>query len=397
MTPSGEKSDLFLDMGFAQKNKHGELICGDSFKFVKSEDGDRLTEVLSDGLGSGVKANILSSMTSVMALKFATAENFSIVHSAETMMSALPICQVRKISYATFTIMNATRSGDVRVIEMGNPPFLFFRGSRRLEETFRTVESRKWNDRTMRLYNFQGEVGDRIIFFSDGISQAGIGTREYPLGWLEEDCASYISKVVSERSDISSYELAETILEKALQKEPQRRNEDDMTCAVTYFRHPRQMLVFTGPPYDSKRDAECAEYVRSFNGDKVVSGGTTSEIVSRVLGRELRMDMDDMNPDLPPVSYMDGIDLVTEGVFTLTKTASYLEDYSRICHSNGAGKLVELLLRNDIIDFLVGTRINEAHQDPNLPLDLELRRNIVMRIKRVLEEKYFKVVNIKYV
>lgn len=128
MTPAigNTMRPIFIDLGFSQRNKHGEYICGDAFKFRKSADGSRITAVLSDGLGSGVKANILSSMTAVMALEFASQDNFDVLHAAETMMSALPICSVRKISYATFTILNATLSGDVRLVEMGNPRFLYF-------------------------------------------------------------------------------------------------------------------------------------------------------------------------------------------------------------------------------------------------------------------------------
>lgn len=389
--------DLFFDTGCSQRNKYGEMICGDSFRFRKTPDGSRLTEVLSDGLGSGVKANILSTMTASMSLKFASAENISIVHAAETMMSALPVCRVRKISYATFTILNATLSGDIRIVEMGNPPFLCFQGEHRMEKPFRTVASKKWNDRTMRLYHFQGGVGDRIIFFSDGISQAGLGSSEYPLGWMEKDCASFISSLLHNSPEIGSRDLSERILAQALRKEKYGRNEDDMTCAVTYLRHPRRMLLFSGPPYDAKRDAECAEYIRHFPGDKVISGGTTSEIVSRELGIELQTDMDDADMELPPLSYMEGIDLVTEGVFTLTKTAAYLEKGETPRRGNPAGALIDILLRNDIIEILAGARVNEAHQDPKLPQELDLRRNIVQRLKKVLEEKYCKKVCLEYV
>lgn len=388
---------LFVDLGYSQRCKHGEDICGDAFKYRKSDDDARLVAVLSDGLGSGVKANILASMTATMALKFETESEADIFHTAEIMMNALPICRIRKISYATFTIVNAGLNGNTRIIEMGNPEFILLRNGEVQKLPYDELESSKWENRTIKVYEFTIEAADRLIFFSDGISQAGMGSTAYPLGWRVKGCAEFVRKTIQEKPEISSHEFAEEILREALRKEPGFVNGDDMTCAVIYFRHPRKMLLFTGPPYDRKNDVECAELVKNFAGDKVICGGTSAEIISRELKRELKMDLLKLNTGMPPMSYMEGIDLVTEGIFTLTKAASYLENYDGVHHDDPAGKLVDIILRNDIIDILVGTRINEAHQDPNLPLDLEIRRSIIKRISRVLESNFLKKVNIRYV
>ena len=74
----------------------------------------------------------------------------------------------------------------------------------------------------------------------------------------------------------------------------------------------------------------------------------------------------------------------------LTRTAQLLERDGVPREKNPATQLYEILLDSDSIEFVVGARINEAHQDPNLPIDLEIRRNIVKRIRTVLEEKYLK-------
>ncbi|MGL6225330.1 MAG: SpoIIE family protein phosphatase [Thermoguttaceae bacterium] len=395
MFDDGEDKGFFIDLGYTQCFKQGQDICGDAFKYQKSPDG-RIVAVLSDGLGSGVKANILASMTATMALKFAL-DNSEILRAAEIMMSALPICQVRKISYATFTIVNAGLHGATRVIEMGNPKFLLFRRNQLQSIPFEIVESPKWHDRKMKVYHFQVEPSDRLVFYSDGISQAGMGSKSWPLGWRGKGCGEYVGHVLEEHEDISSHELCERIQNEAKRKETGRSPNDDMTCASMFFRHPRKMLLFTGPPYDPKRDSECAEIVAHFEGEKVVSGGTSAEIISRELKRDLKLDLKNLYPDLPPAATMDGIDLVTEGIFTLTKTAQYLERYNGQRHSDPAGQLTEMMLRNDVINILVGTRINEAHQDPNLPLDLELRRNMVKRLAKVLERRFIKKVNVRYV
>ncbi len=395
--PSHLANPLFIDLGFSQKNKSGETICGDCFKFQKSPDGARLTAVLSDGLGSGVKAGILSSITAVMALKFASTEDTAILHAADTIMGALPICRERRTTYATFTIVTASLSGDVRIVEMGNPPFLLFHSGKCTPLPEGAQTSEQWHDRTVRQSRFRAGTGDRIVFFSDGVSQAGLGTKENPLGWLEPECAAEIAELLALQPDISSRELCSRVVELASGKETRWVNPDDITCASLNFRRAHCMLLFTGPPYDSTRDRECAEAVASFPGDKAVCGGTTADIVGRELGREVRTDLRELSADLPPAASIDGINLVTEGVFTLTKTASYLENLWGRFPRNPAGELAELLLRNDEIDFLVGTRVNEAHQDPNLPQELELRRNIVGRMARVLKEKFYKKINIRYV
>ena len=390
---------FFIDLGFSQCRKHGEDICGDAFKFIKNMEDSRVVAVLSDGLGSGVKANILASMTATMAWKFANELTGprGILHAAEIMMDALPICQVRKISYATFTILNAWPDGNVRIIEMGNPAFVLLRNDKVVNVPYDELNPSKYDNRSMRVYHFKVDMWDRIVFFSDGVTQAAIGSDDLPLGWRESGVSDYLVEYLSNSLDVSSYEVAEHVIAEAISKEPHNINKDDMTCAALYFRNPREMLLFTGPPYDSARDAECASFLKNFVGDKAICGGTSAEIVSRELGRELKMDLSSISPDMPPMSTMDGVNLVTEGIFTLSKAASYLEEVDGGRHNDPAGLLTRLMLRNDVITFLVGTRINEAHQDPNLPHDLELRRNIVQRLARTLENQYLKKVVIKYV
>jgi hypothetical protein len=336
-------------------------------------------------------------MTATMAMKFAAQPNYSILHAAEIMMSALPICQVRKISYATFTILNAWPDFSIRIVEMGNPPFLLFRQGKQIKIPFERLESEQWDNRKMKIYHFTAQSEDRIIFFSDGISQAAIGSPKWPLGWRESGCAAFVNEILGAAPSISSHELCNAVVKEARRKEPQRINKDDMTCASLYFRHPRKMLIFTGPPYDRQHDAECAKIIDTFDGEKAVCGGTSAEIIARELNRELKMDLGSISSEMPPMSTMPGVDLVTEGIFTLTKAAGYLEKADAFMPRNPAGMLAEMMRRNDLIYFLVGTRINEAHQDPNLPQELELRRNIVQRIAGILKNQFLKKVDIKYV
>jgi len=387
---------LFIDMGISQRTKHGQEICGDVFKYSQIHGEQRLVAVLSDGLGSGVKANVQASICSTMALKF-TSENMGMARSAEIIMQALPECQVRKISYATFTIVDTSLNRHTRIVEMGNPQFLLIRDNAPVEIPYKELKPEKWENRDLRFYDFKIQVNDRLVFFSDGITQAGIGTNKYPMGWKIDDCGEYLAKTVKNRPELSAHELADCTIREALCKEKNYQAADDMSCAVLYFRKPRTMLLLTGPPFERSRDAQCAKRFDSFAGDKVIAGGTSSEIIARELKKEIVLDTNSLSHDAPPCSVMEGVDLVCEGMLTLTRAAELLEgDYHDEAFSP-ARKMIEIFLRNDIITFLVGTRINEAHQDPRMSTELEYRRNIVKRIAKNLKENFLKEINIEYI
>ncbi len=385
---------LFIDTGSSQCTHFDERICGDVIIFRRLPDEDRMLAVLADGLGHGVKANILATMTATMALRF-VAEDREIVHSAEIIMDALPVCRERKISYSTFTIVDIRPGGWINVVEMGNPPFLLLRKGRPHRITGCAFVSPKYRDRMMTAFHFQAHPQDHLLFFSDGVTQAGLGTTRLPLGWQSEGAEQYAVEQLAQNPETGAQELSERILRQAIAQEPHLRPMDDITAACIHFRTPQKLLLFTGPPVDPKRDAEVGALFREFKGTKVICGGTSAEIVARELNVKKSPDFESYAGDLPPTSLIPGIDLVTEGIFTLTRAAAYLEkgDHQKL---DPAGRLVTLLKQNDVIELLVGTKINEAYQDPNLPLDLELRRNIVKRLEHVLRDQYMKEVHVRF-
>ncbi|HNZ47647.1 MAG TPA: SpoIIE family protein phosphatase [Candidatus Hydrogenedentes bacterium] len=380
---------LFLEVDFAQRRKHTEHICGDAFQSQRVDGSDRILAVLSDGLGSGVKANILATMTASMALKFA-ASSMDFVHSAEVIMDALPVCQIRRISYSTFTIIDCSAGGRARFIEMDNPPLLFIRDGKALPLERREMVSPKWQDRVLRFSDMETMPEDRVVLVSDGIVQAGLGSKALPLGWRDQGLREFVLDRIRQDPVVSARTLAEDVLREALSRELNRQAHDDMSCAVLYLRKPRKMIVLTGPPFDPNHDAEFARRLQEFDGRKVICGGTTTTIVARELGVEAKLDLSRMSEHIPPQSTMEGVDLITEGILTLTRTAQLLEKGAGVRGDDPAEKLAALLLESDIIHFIVGSRINEAHQDPTLPIDLEIRRNIVKRLTHCLEERYLK-------
>lgn len=393
---SVQPEDLFIEIESCQKNKHGQDICGDSFMTRKLPEEDRVISVLSDGLGHGLKANILSTMTATMALKF-TASDVDLICSSETIMNALPVCRIRNISYATYTIVDIKMQTDISVVEMDNPPFLLIRNGQALTIPFKEVESPSLDGRKMKTYSLKACPEDRLVIMSDGISQSGIGTEQLKLGWRVEGCKQFVLDQVRRDPQISARTLAGRILHEALEKEVGKKAYDDMTVAVFYFRQPRRLLVLTGPPFHENRDAHFANIFDTFNGRRVICGGTTANIVARELGRDLVDHLETTDGDIPPIATFEGADLVTEGLLTLTKVAQFLEKGETTSRRNAASMLLDMILESDSIMFLVGTKINEAHQDPTHPMDLEIRRNLVKRISKMLERKYLKDTYVRYI
>lgn len=387
---------LFIEIGSHQEHKATESCFGDSVLSEKLPEEQRIISVLSDGLGSGVKANILSSMTTRMAMKFVESD-LDLVRSAEVMMQALPVCQVRKISYATFSVVDAMLEGKTRIYEMDNPQCFIIRDCKQFHPSHHEISSPNWKDRIIHVYQLTAQEEDRIIIMSDGVTQAGLGNPLYPLGWQREGVWKFIENQIRRHPTISAYDLAKAIVHEALDKEPDKKAGDDISCTVIYFRKPRKLLLLSGPPFDEEKDKEIAEMIDYYDGKTAICGGTTANIIERELCLTCEMDKTTFDPNIPMASIMPGIDLVTEGILTLTEVYRMLKGGIDEDKDNAATRLAHLLLESDHIDFVIGTKINEAHQDPNLPMELDIRRNIVKKIFRLLQSKFLKEISVKYV
>jgi hypothetical protein len=388
--------ESFIDVDFCQQAKNGQVVSGDVFLSRKIKEEGRVISVLSDGLGSGVKASVLANLTATMALRYTTAF-VDVRESARTIMDTLPICEKRKISYSTFTIVDLDEDGRTRVIEHGNPPLVLLRGETPVPLERASITLEQWKDRVIRYSEFGTQLGDRIVYFSDGVSQSGLGRPGLPLGWGQERVVDFLRRQISGETEISAHELSRRLVAEAVTND-NRLAKDDVTCGVVYYRHPRRLLIITGPPFNKERDGALAELVQTFAGRKVICGGTTANIVSRLLQRPVRMSLAQIDPEIPPASEMEGVDLVTEGTVTLAHAAEILEndDARAGGRKNPARDLVTLMLESDIVQFVVGTRINEAHQDPNVPVELDLRRNIIRRIASLLEKRHLKESRVQF-
>lgn len=387
---------MFIDIDCAQEKKYNQNTYGDYFLSKRYPDMGTLIAVLSDGLGSGIKANILATMTATMLLKFVEA-GADIKTACEVIMNSLPVCQVRKISYSTFSVAHCSEDGEVKIVEEGNPNFIYISEGKVIEPEYKVIDSDTFKNRHMHVYKIKLKLGDRLIFCSDGVTQAGLGNPELKLGLRRSGLIRFLLEKIKDKPDISSSELAKFVVRVAVNTEVDRKPKDDTSCCVIYYREPRRALIFTGPPYHQEKDNEYANEFYNSKAKKAICGGTTANLISRELNIPVRCDIARSVGKLPAVSQLEGVDLVTEGILTLTRTVEYLENGFHDKEKNAAYELMQFLLSSDCIEFMVGAKLNQAHYDPNLPIEIEIRKNIVKKMAKILEDKYIKRVTLRYI
>lgn len=343
--------------------------------------------VLADGLGSGVKANILASLTSkiVITMLVAGAEVQDVI---ETMAATLPVCKVRKVAYATFTAIQIDETGMAYIAELDNPSFILLRDGKMLE-----VPKKKITIQNKTIYETQIQLkeNDYFVTFSDGVIHAGVG-KVLNLGWQWENVVEYLEKGF--KKNFSAFDLQNLLLG-ACNSLYMEMPGDDTTVAVCRIRAANMAYVMVGPPVNPEDDEKVVNELLSFDGTKIVCGGTTSKIVSKCSGRELKTSLAYISSDVPPTGSIEGIDLVTEGVITLGKTLSVMlkyehggEDRSKVLNScrDGAYLLAQTLINKCTgAKFVVGRAMNPAHQNPDLPLDLGIKLRLVKDIADCLQ------------
>jgi serine/threonine protein phosphatase PrpC len=391
--------DFFVEVDYQQKSYEGQRICGDVFLSGKVKEENRIVVVLSDGMGHGVKASVLATLTATMALNF-TKEHKEPEKTAEIIMKTLPVCSDRKMNYSTFTIIDIEQSNKVTILEYENPESFLIRDRKVFKPEFKYIvlSSDKNCLKKIRVCTFTPQKGDRIIFCTDGITQSGLGTPRLPFGWGVDNVVRYTIDIIKQFSRISARNLAEKILNMAYRNDGFQL-KDDTTCGVIYFREPRELLICTGPPYNKEDDPVLADEVKNFKGKKIIMGATTGDIISRELCLKIEDVFKFEDPELPPLNVMEGIDLYTEGILTLNKVEKILKIYNPNTKlgKGPADEIIKLVLESDAIKIIIGTRINIAHQDPHLPVELEIRRTVVNRIAQLLEEKLLKKVVVTYI
>ena len=392
--------EFHVEIDVQQKKPKGEIACGDVFQSDMSRGEGRNILVLSDGIGHGIKASVLATLTATMAVKYTKLHTKPEV-AARIIMNALPKSSDGKENYATFTIIEMDPDWHIRITNYDNPRVLIIRNGKSFLPVEYELKIRGEENlgKLLRCREFTALKEDRLIFLSDGITQSGLGSNQYTMGWGLDKIEEFAISQVKRMQDISATKLARKIINQAAMND-NFSMKDDATCGVIYFREPRKFMLITGPPFYKIKDFDFVGRIRNFKGKKIICGGTTAEIIARELNIEVKIQHFKKEANaLPPAAKMEGFELISEGILTLGKVEELLENYDSDTRLGGSPpeEIVKLLLQHDVIDIIVGTRINWAHQDPEQPIELELRKYVVKRIVQILRLKFFKKVMMEYI
>ena len=371
------------EIAWKSLNKYKEELCGDKVEVLRLEDSDVV--ILADGMGSGVKANILATLTSkILRTMFSYGE--PIEKAVQTIARTLPICSVRQIAYSTFSILQVFHNGDAYLVEFDNPTCIFIRKRALGTIPFKT---REIEGKQVRECRFQVQPGDCFVLMSDGTIFAGVG-EILNFGWTWDSMAEYAIKCA--QKTLSAARLT-SLLSQACDDLYMQRPGDDTTVAVAHVVEQKIVNIFTGPPANKAQDMKLMKAFMESEGRKVVCGGTTAKIAAKYLNEPV-INNNDGTHDVPPTSAIAGLDLVTEGVLTLSKTVKMLREYASddldgdffiaLDEPNGAARLSKLIIEEcTLLRMYVGTAVNDAQN--HLVPEINVRKNIVEQLKEAAE------------
>ncbi|MEE1321804.1 MAG: SpoIIE family protein phosphatase [Acutalibacteraceae bacterium] len=379
-------NDLCADIGYKSINHFGEELCGDHVDVVE-ESENSLVIVLADGLGSGVKASILSTLTSKI-ISTMMAEGLPIEECVSTIAATLPVCSLRGVAYSTFTIIHLKNNEKAEIIQYDNPHVILIRDG--VNYDFPKTEMNIGGKKIFRS-EITLQENDIFVAMSDGCPHAGIGM-VYNFGWKREDIIDFIETLAP--AGYTAKTLS-TMLVDECNKLYGGKPGDDATACVVKIRKREPMNMLFGPPSDRDDADRMMSLFFSKEGKHIICGGTTSSIAAKYLGKELRATLSFEKSDVPPIAEIDGVDLVTEGVITVNKVLEYAKDYLGdnefyehwSFKRDGASLICRLLFEEATdINFYVGRAINPAHQNPDLPINFNIKMNLVSELSECLKK-----------
>ncbi len=379
-------NDLCADIGYKSINHYGEQLCGDHVDIVEPNDNSTVI-VLSDGLGSGVKACILSTLTSKI-ISTMMAEGIPLEDCVETIAATLPVCSVRGVAYATFTIIHLINNETAELIQYDNPHIIVIRDEQVWDypKTEMMIGGKNIYKSVITL-----QENDIFVAMSDGCPHAGIGST-YNFGWKREEIASFMEMLAP--IGYTAKTLSTMLVDECNELYGNKPGDDATACVVRVRRREPMNILF-GPPSNRDDADRMMALFFSKRGKHIVCGGTTSSIAAKYLGKPIEASLDFANSDLPPIAKIEGVDLVTEGVITVNRVLEYARDYlgenKNYEHwsfqKDGASLISRMLFEEATdINFYVGKAINPAHQNPDLPINFSIKMNLVDELSKCLKQ-----------
>ena len=379
-------NDLCTDIGYKSINHVGEELCGDHIDIVE-EGEDSTVIVLADGLGSGVKASILSTLTSKI-ISTMMAAGLPLEECVSTIAATLPVCSLRGVAYSTFTIIHILNNEIAEIIQYDNPHVIVIRDYEVYDypKTEMNIGGKKIYKTSLRL-----REGDVFVAMSDGCPHAGLGGK-YNFGWKREDIADFMVALVA--GGYTAKNLSTMLVDECNDLYGNKPGDDTTACVIK-IRKREPMNILFGPPSNRDDANRMMSLFFSKAGKHIVCGGTTSSIAAKYLGKPVTVSLDFEQSDIPPTAEIEGVDLVTEGVITMNRVLQYAKDYlganqlyEQWSFNKDAASMISRLLFEEATDinFYVGRAINPAHQNPDLPINFSIKMTLVEELSACLKQ-----------
>ena len=378
-----KKNNLCSEIGYMSINHYGEQLCGDHVDVVESDNSSII--VLADGLGSGVNASILSTLTSKI-ISTMLAAGLDIRDAVETIAATLPICSERKSAFSTFTIIRLVDNMHADIIQYENPSVIMLRNGVHYEFPLTTMTI---GEKTIYRSTVELADGDIFVAMSDGILYASED------GVLNNDWSR--DKLIEFLEPLSRAELTAKLLTSIIVEETNKlyggKPFDDATACVIKIRQRQTVNIAIGPPEDMSDNHRMMALFFAKEGKHVVCGGTTAKIAAEYLGVPVQTNLTSPDPDIPPTSVIEGVDLTTEGIITVDKILSYAIDYvkdnrsfEQWCYKKDGASLAARLLFEDATDInmFIGHAANPAHNE--MPINFNVKMQILKKLSKRLKE-----------
>lgn len=372
-------------------NHHGEEVCGDNYQMQKTDESKIF--VLSDGLGSGIKASILAILTTEIITTMFENE-IGIEDIVETITKTLPVCKRRGIAYSTFTIVQIYKNGNIKIVNYDNPEVVIIRNKSIYQPRY---QESKINDKIIKKCELRLEKDDMLFMLTDGLLHAGLGNL-MDFGWGWESIAQYLRQIYMKSPDLK--DIVDNLIDLTQIYYGNKPGDDATLIGIKCIARPK-VMIFSGPPLDRQTDRFYVDKFLNYNGKKVLCGGTTGNIVAKLSGQEIEINLDRKYKDLPPYGKMKNVELVTEGVLTIKKLNEMLSKCNNMYELkletplDAAEKLFSIIRDCDVVDMLIGRRVNVFYHNPALPFDMSIRSNLIRELSEKLN-KAGKTVNVEY-
>jgi len=362
-----------------QSSKRTGDSCGDVFDSYR--DASSTTLVLCDGLGSGLKANIYANMCCSRLIHLIK-QGASIKKAFELVGKTMNDAWGKNTPFSVFTIARILNNGNTTIISYDMPPVVH------ISEGYASIIEGKismWKKAVVYEASLHLKKNEGIVLLSDGITQAGLG-RGLVNGWEAKGVANFLNFWMEDPKPDPD------LLVKAIHQQAKgilgTEKGDDCSVAMAYNRKGITANILSGTPANIEDDEKFVNDFLSSEGIKIVSGGSTAKMLSRITKRPIEIT-DSGSSITPPIFKIKGITLATEGVVTLNQVFNILnENIDTDSDDSPVFEFADYLNVADKVIFWTGSSLNKEVEITELKQQgIRSRQVVVELITEKLQDK----------